>query len=79
MLRYNPLTTDATPLSYNSFLLSRTGNISLNSTVIKLENLIGTRNLTQQEIQTSFQFTNSSYHSSNNSKKSNFTTSNTTI
>ena len=58
MLRYNPLKTDATPLSYNSFLPSRTGNNSLNSTVIQQENLNETRSLTQQHIQTSSHLTN---------------------
>ena len=47
-----PLTIDATLLNYNSFLLDRLGNNSLNSTLIQQENLYGTRNLTQQDIQT---------------------------
>ena len=51
-----PLTTDATLLNYNSILPDRTGNNSLNSTVIQQENLNGTRNLTQQDIQTSSRF-----------------------
>ena len=46
-----PLTIDATPLYYNTFL-PETRNNSLNSTVIHNENLNGTRNLTQQDIQT---------------------------
>ena len=46
-----PLTIDATPLNYNTFL-PETRNNSLNSTVIHNENLNGTRNLTQQDIQT---------------------------
>ena len=46
-----PLTIDATPLNYNTFLPD-TQNNSLNSTVIHNENLNGTRNLTQQDIQT---------------------------
>ena len=50
------LTNDATPLNYNSFLPDRTGNNSLNSTVIQQEKLNGTRNLTQQDIQTSSHF-----------------------
>ena len=45
-----PLTIDAIPLNYNTFLLD-TRNNSLNSTVIHNENLNGTRNLTQQDIQ----------------------------
>ena len=51
-----PLTTDATPLNYNSFLPDRTGNNSLNSTVTQ-ENLIGTTDLTQ-DIQISSHFVN---------------------
>ena len=45
-----PLTIDATPLNYNPFLPD-TQNNSLNSTVIHNENLNGTRNFTQQDIQ----------------------------
>ena len=41
-----PLTIDATPLNYNTFLPD-TRNNSLNSTVIHNENLNGTRNFTQ--------------------------------
>ena len=52
-----PLTIDATPLNYNTFLPD-TQNNSLNSTIIKNENLNGTRNLTQQDIQTPSQFIN---------------------
>ena len=52
-----PLTIDATPLNYNTFLPD-TRNNSLNSTVIHNENLNGTRNLTQQHIQTTSHFTN---------------------
>ena len=52
-----PLTTDATPLNFNSFLPDRIGNNSVNSTIIKQENLNGTRNLTQQDIQTQSHFT----------------------
>ena len=51
------LTIDATPLNYNTFLPD-TRNNSLNSTVIDNENLNGTRNLTQQEIQTPSHFIN---------------------
>ena len=47
-----PLTVDATPLNYNSTLPERTGNNCLNSTIINHDNLNGTRNLTQQGIQT---------------------------
>ena len=52
-----PLTIDATPLNCNSFLPDRQNN-SLNSTVIQQENLNGTRNLTQQDIQTRSHFIN---------------------
>ena len=52
-----PLTIDATPLNYKTFLPD-TQNNSLNLTVIHHENLNGTRNLTQQDIQTPSQFIN---------------------
>ena len=52
-----PLTIDATPLNYNTFLPD-TRNNSLNSTAIHNENLNGTRNLTQQDIQTPSHFIN---------------------
>ena len=52
-----PLTIDATPLNYNTFLPD-TRNNSLNSTVIHNENLNGIRNLTQQDIQTPSHFIN---------------------
>ena len=52
-----PLTIDATPLNYNTFLPD-TRNNSLNSTVIHYENFNGTRNLTQQDIQTPSHFIN---------------------
>ena len=52
-----PLTIDATPLNYNTFLPD-TRNKSLNSTVIHNENLNGARNLTQQDIQTPSHFVN---------------------
>ena len=52
-----PLTIDATPLNYNTFLPD-TRNNSLNSTIIHNENLNGTRNLTQQDIQTPSHFIN---------------------
>ena len=52
-----PLTIDATPLIYNTFLPD-TRNNSLNSTVIHNENLNGTRNRTQQDIQTPSHFIN---------------------
>ena len=45
------------PLNYNTFLPD-TQNNSLNSTVIHNENLNGTRNLTQQDIQTPSHFIN---------------------
>ena len=51
------LTIDATPLNYNTFLPD-TQNKSLNSTVIHYENLNGTRNLTQQDIQTPSHYIN---------------------
>ena len=53
-----PLTIDATPLNYNSFLPDRRQNNSLNSTLVKQENLNGTRSLTQQDIQTPSHFIN---------------------
>ena len=52
-----PFTIDATPLNYNTFLPD-TQNNSLNSTVIHHENLNGTRNLTQKDIQTPSHFIN---------------------
>ena len=52
-----PLTIDATPLNYNTILPDTRKN-SLNSTVIHNENLNGTRNLTQQDIQTPSYFKN---------------------
>ena len=52
-----PLTIDATSLNYNTFLTD-TRNTSLNSTVIRNENLNGTLNLTQQDIQTPSHFIN---------------------
>ena len=51
------MTIDATPLNYITFLPD-TRNNSLNSTVIHYENLNGTRNLTQQDIQTPSHFIN---------------------
>ena len=56
-VRVIPLTIDATPLNYKTFLPD-TRNNSLNSTVIHNENLNGTKNLTQQEIQTPSHFIN---------------------
>ena len=53
-----PLTIDATPLNYNSLLPDRRQNTSLNSTLVQQENLNGTRNLTQQDIQTPSHFVN---------------------
>ena len=55
-VRVYPLTVDATPLNYKSFFPERTGNNSLNSTFINHDNLNGTRNLTQQDIQTTSHF-----------------------
>ena len=57
-IKIYPLTTDVTPLNNNSFLPDRTRNNTLNSTVIQQENLNGTRNLTQQDIQASPHLTN---------------------
>ena len=57
-LRVYPLTFDATPLNYNSFFPERAGNKSLNSTFINQDSLYGTRNLTQQDIQTPITFCN---------------------
>ena len=51
-----PLTVDATPSNYNSFLPDRAGNNNLNSTFIQKENLNFTRNLTPQDIQTPSHF-----------------------
>ena len=53
-----PLTIDATPLNYNSFLPDRWENNRLNSTIVQQENLNGTRNLTQQDIQIPSHFIN---------------------
>ena len=53
-----PLTIDATPLNYNSFLPDRRQNNSLNSTLVPEKNLNGTRNLTQQDVQTPSHFIN---------------------
>ena len=53
-----PFTIDATPLNYNSLLPDRRQNNSLNSTLVQQENLNGTRNLTQQDIQTPSHFVN---------------------
>ena len=44
--------------TYNSFLPDRRQNKSLNSTLLQQENLNGTRNLTQQDIQTPSHFLN---------------------
>ena len=55
-VRVNPIRVDATTLNYNSFFPERTENKSLNSTFINNENLNGTRNLTQQDIQTPSHF-----------------------
>ena len=53
-----PLTIDATPLNYKSFLPDRRQNNSLISSLVQQENLNGTRNLTQQDIQTPSHFKN---------------------
>ena len=52
-----PLAIDATPLNHKTFLPD-TRNNSLNLTVLHNENLKGTRNLTQQDIQTPSHFIN---------------------
>ena len=52
-----PLTIDATPLNYITFLPD-TRNNTVNSTVIHNENFNGTRNLAQQDIQTPSHFIN---------------------
>ena len=57
-LKKFPLTIDATLLNYNSFLPIRRQNNSLNSTLVQQEILNGTRNLTQQDIQTPSHFIN---------------------
>ena len=44
-----PLTIDATPLNYNSFFPERKRKNSLNSFFINQDNLVGTRNLMQQD------------------------------
>ena len=56
-IKVTPLTIDATPLDYNT-VLPDTQNNSIKSTVIHNENLNGTRNLTQQDIQTPSHFIN---------------------
>ena len=53
-----PLTIDATPLNYNSFLPDRRQNNSLISTIMQQENWNETRSLTQQDIQTPSIFIN---------------------
>ena len=53
-----PLTIDATPLNYNSFLPDRRRRNSLNSTLVQQKNLNGTRNFTQQDFQTPSHFIN---------------------
>ena len=45
-------------MNYNSFLPDRRQNKSLNSSFVQQENLNGTRNLTQQDIQTLSHFIN---------------------
>ena len=45
-------------MNYNSFFPKRGQNNSLNSTIVQQENLNGTRNLTQQDIQTPSHFIN---------------------
>ena len=57
-LRITPLTIDATPINYISMFTDREGNNSFNSTFINQENLNGTGNITQQDIQTPSHFVN---------------------
>ena len=57
-VRVHPLTVDATPLNYNSLFPERTRNNRLNSTFMNNDNLNGTRNLTQRDIQTPSHFVN---------------------
>ena len=53
------MTIDAIPWNYNKIINDRTENNSLNSTFIDIqENLNGTRNPTQQDIQTPSHFVN---------------------
>ena len=58
LYKSNSTNNGATPLNYNSFLPDRRQNNSLNSTLVQKENLNGTRNLTQQDIQTTSHFIN---------------------
>ena len=51
-VRITPFTIEATPIKYNSIFTEREGNNILNFTFINQEFLIGTRNLTQQDIRT---------------------------
>ena len=55
-VRVYTLTIDATPLNYNSVFPEGTGKNSLNSTFINHDNLKGTKNRTQQDIQTPSHF-----------------------
>ena len=49
-IRVTPLTTDTTPLNYNTIFSDRTINKSLYSTFINTEETLnGTRNLTKQD------------------------------
>ena len=57
-VRITPLTFDATPINYISKFTDREGNNSLNSISINQKNLNGTRNLTQQDVQTPSHFVN---------------------
>ena len=52
MLKYTHLQLTQQSLNYNSFFLDRAGNKSLNETYINQDDLNGTRNLTQQDMQT---------------------------
>ena len=57
-LRITPQTIEATPINYISMFTDREGNNSFNSTFINQENLNGTGNITQQDIQTPSHFVN---------------------
>ena len=57
-VRLTPLTLDATPINYNSVFIDREGNDSLKATFNNQESLNGTRNRTQQKIQTPSYFVN---------------------
>ena len=58
-VRKTPLNNDATPLNYNALFTDKTGNNSLNSTFVNTQEISnGTKNRTQQDIQTPSHFVN---------------------